>query len=358
MQHTDNTRIDTIRELISPAGLLAEYPMTEAAAQTVHKTRAAIADILDGKDDRLLVVVGPCSIHNVEAALEYADLLKTAREHFADELLLVMRVYFEKPRTTIGWKGLINDPDLNNTFDTNKGIRLARGLLLQLANEGIPAGVEFLDLFTPQFFIDLVSWGAIGARTTESQGHRQMVSGLSCPVGFKNGTGGAIKVAVDAVGAAQHSHSFPLYNKENNSAIFTTTGNDKTHIILRGGTNGPNYDADSVDAATALLENAGQPSHVMIDFSHANSRKQHKEQMEVGRVVAGQVAAGSRAIFGAMIESHLKEGNQKLVAGVTPEYGLSITDACMHWADTEVVLERLAGAVRERRDVAGSDSTG
>lgn len=351
MQHTDNTRIDTIRELISPAGLLAEYPITEAATQTIHNTRAAISDILAGQDDRLLVIVGPCSIHSVEAALEYADLLKAARERFAGELLIVMRVYFEKPRTTVGWKGLINDPDLDDSFDTNKGIRLARGLLLQLAHEGVPAGVEFLDLFTPQFLIDLVSWGAIGARTTESQGHRQMVSGLSCPVGFKNGTGGSIKVAVDAVGAAQHSHSFPLYNKANNSAIFTTTGNDETHIILRGGRNGPNYDADNVAAAVALLEKAGQPGRVMIDLSHANSHKQHKQQIEVGRDVAGQVAAGSHDIFGVMIESNLKEGNQKLVPGVTPEYGLSITDACLHWTDTEAVLERLATAVRERREV-------
>src|SRR5699024_900966 len=317
-------------------------------------TRAAITRILNNADDRLLVVVGPCSIHSVDAALEYARLLNAARQQFGNELLIIMRVYFEKPRTTIGWKGLINDPDLNNTFDTNKGIRLARRLLLQLANEGVPAGVEFLDLFTPQFLIDLVSWGAIGARTTESQGHRQMVSGLSCPVGFKNGTGGSIQVAIDAVGAARHAHSFPLYNKDNNAAIFTTAGNDDTHIILRGGSNGPNFDADSAAAAVALLEKAGLPGHVMIDFSHANSHKQHKEQMDVGRDVAGQIAAGSRAIFGAMIESHLKEGNQKLVPGVEPEYGLSITDACLHWADTETVLERLAVAVRERRDVSGS----
>lgn len=355
MQHTDNTRIDTIRELISPAGLHAEYPISEATAQTVHATRTDIANILSGQDDRLLVVVGPCSIHNVEAALDYADLLQEARSRLAGDLLIVMRVYFEKPRTTIGWKGLINDPDLNNTFDTNKGIRLARGLLLQLANQGVPAGVEFLDLFTPQFLVDLVCWGAIGARTTESQGHRQMASGLSCPVGFKNGTGGSIKVAVDAVGAARHAHSFPGYNKANNSAIFTTTGNDQTHIILRGGRNGPNYDADSVAAAVALLENAGLPGRVMIDCSHANSHKQHKEQITVGRDVAGQIAAGSRHIFGAMIESHLKEGNQKLVPGVEPEYGLSITDACLHWADTEILLQRLASAVRERRDVTGDN---
>jgi len=358
MQHTDNLRINSVRELVTPAELQAEYPITNAAATTVHETRAAIARILNNADDRLLVVVGPCSIHSVDAALEYARLLNAARQQFGNELLIIMRVYFEKPRTMIGWKGLINDPDLNNTFDTNKGIRLARRLLLQLANEGVPAGVEFLDLFTPQFLIDLVSWGAIGARTTESQGHRQMVSGLSCPVGFKNGTGGAIQVAVDAVGAARHSHSFPLYNKDNNAAIFTTSGNDDTHIILRGGRNGPNYDADTVAAAAALLEKAGLPGRVMIDLSHANSRKQHKQQIEVGRDVAGQIAAGSHAIFGTMIESHLKEGKQKLIPGLTPEYGKSITDACLHWADTETVLERLAKAVQERRDLNADDADG
>lgn len=355
MYQTDNLRIAATQELIPAATLLEEFPLSNAASATVYGTRHAIADILDGKDDRLLVVVGPCSIHNVEAALEYSKLLKTARQRFGDELLIVMRVYFEKPRTTIGWKGLINDPDLDDSFKINKGIRLARQLLLQLAEDDIPAGVEFLDLISPQYLADLVSWGAIGARTTESQGHRELASGLSCPVGFKNGTGGSMQVAVDAVGAAQHRHSFLSLTKAGHSAIFGTAGNSETHIILRGGSNGPNYDADSVAAAVALLEKAGLDGRVMIDFSHANSRKQHKKQIEVGRDVAGQIAAGSRAIFGAMIESHLKEGNQKLVPGVTPEYGLSITDACMHWADTEIVLERLAEAVRERRDVGDND---
>lgn len=355
MYETDNLRIAATQELIPAATLLQEFPLSKAASATVYNTRSTIADILDGKDDRILVVVGPCSIHNVEAALEYAQLLTGARERFADELVIVMRVYFEKPRTTIGWKGLINDPDLDDSFKINKGIRLARQLLLQLAENGIPAGVELLDLISPQYMADLVSWGAIGARTTESQGHRELASGLSCPVGFKNGTGGSIKVAVDAVGAARHKHSFLSLTKAGHSAIFGTSGNDQTHIILRGGTNGPNYDADSVAAAVALLEKAHLPGRVMVDFSHANSRKQHKKQIEVGRDVAGQIAAGSRAIFGAMIESHLKEGNQKLVPGVTPEYGLSVTDACLHWADTELVLERLAAAVRERRDLTNHD---
>jgi len=352
---TDNLRIAATQELIPAAELLQEFPLTDSAAGTVSGTRAAITDILRGEDDRLLVVVGPCSIHNVEAALEYGKLLRTARERFAEELVIIMRVYFEKPRTTIGWKGLINDPDLDDSFKINKGIRLARQLLLQLAEDGIPAGVEFLDLISPQYLADLVSWGAIGARTTESQGHRELASGLSCPVGFKNGTGGSIKVAVDAVGAAHHEHSFLSLTKAGRSAIFGTTGNPDTHAILRGGTNGPNYDADSVAAAVALLEKASLPGRVMIDCSHANSRKQHKKQIEVGRDVAGQVAAGSRAIFGVMIESHLKEGNQKLVPGVTPEYGKSITDACLHWADTEVVLESLAEAVKQRRELGNQN---
>src|SRR5699024_1137841 len=348
IRQTDNLRIESLRELISPAELHAEYAITAAASATVHHARTAIGNILQGTDDRLLVVVGPCSIHDVTAALEYAELLRAAQQQFGAELLLVMRVYFEKPRTTIGWKGLINDPDLDNSFDTNKGIRLARGLLLQLADAGVPTGVEFLDLFTPQFLVDLVSWGAIGARTTEDQGHRQMVSGLSCPVGFKNGTGGAMQIAVDAVGAARHSHSFPLYNKDNNSAIFTTTGNDHCHIVLRGGSNGPNYAAGSVAAAVALLEKAGLPGRVMIDFSHANSRKQNNKHVEIGHDVTGQTAAASQASLGAMIESHRKEGNQKLVRGVAAEYGKSITDGCLHWDDTWTALADLAAAVRQR----------
>lgn len=352
MKHeTDNLRITGTQKMISCEDLRKEFPVTEAASSTVHDSRAAIQDIFHGRDDRLLVVVGPCSIHDVDAALDYAKKLKAARDRHAGELLIVMRVYFEKPRTTVGWKGLINDPNMDDSFEINKGIRLARGLLCELANDGIPAGVEFLDLTTPQYLAELVSWGAIGARTTESQGHRELASGLSCPVGFKNGTGGSIKIAVDAVEAAHHPHHFLSLTKPGEWAIFATGGNEDTHVILRGGSNGPNYDADSVAGAVAQLGQSNLPGRVMIDFSHANSRKQHKKQLEVGSDVAGQLSAGSQAIFGVMIESHLKEGNQKLVPGMEPEYGVSITDACLHWEDTEALLEELANAVAERRDV-------
>ncbi len=351
MYQTDNLRIQGVQELNPAQALLDALPVSEAASETVFATRSAIQDILHGRDDRLLVIVGPCSIHDVDAAMEYAARLGNARARYGHDLLIVMRVYFEKPRTTVGWKGLINDPDLDDSFKINKGVRLARELLLALANEGVPAGVEFLDLITPQYLADLVSWGAIGARTTESQGHRELASGLSCPVGFKNGTGGAIRVAVDAVGAARHPHHFLSLTKEGQSAIFATAGNPDAHIILRGGSNGPNYDTNSVAGAVALLEQAGLPGRLMIDCSHANSRKQHKKQLEVGADIAGQIAAGSQAIFGAMIESHLKEGKQKLIPGVTPEYGLSITDACLHWEDTDQLLNELARAVAERRDL-------
>ncbi|MES1937669.1 3-deoxy-7-phosphoheptulonate synthase [Salinisphaera hydrothermalis] len=356
MKHeTDNLRIKGIQELISPDALLAELPVSDTASNTVFETRAAIQKILAGEDDRLVVVVGPCSIHDVDAALEYAEKLKAVRSKYERDLLIVMRVYFEKPRTTVGWKGLINDPDLDDSFKINKGVRLARSLLSQLADAGVPAGVEFLDLITPQYLADLVSWGAIGARTTESQGHRELASGLSCPVGFKNGTGGSIKIAVDAVGAARHPHHFLSLTKEGRSAIFATAGNADSHLILRGGNNGPNYDADSVAGAVAQLAQANLPARVMIDFSHANSRKQHKKQLEVGDDVGGQIAAGSRAIFGVMIESHLHEGNQKLVPGVKPDYGVSITDACLGWDDTDALLGELAHAVAERRGLNGSD---
>ena len=356
MKHeTDNLRIQGIQELVSPETLLTELPVSDAASHTVYEARGAIQNVLAGDDDRLVVVVGPCSIHDVDAALEYADRLAELRERYARDLIIVMRVYFEKPRTTVGWKGLINDPDLDDSFQINKGIRQARKLLSDLADRGMPAGVEFLDLITPQYLADLVAWGAIGARTTESQGHRELASGLSCPVGFKNGTGGSIKIAVDAVGAARHSHHFLSLTKEGQSAIFQTAGNADAHVILRGGANGPNYDADAVAGAIAQLGQADLPGVVMIDFSHANSRKQHKKQLEVGDDVGGQIAAGSRAVFGVMIESHLKEGNQKLVPGMTPEYGVSITDACLGWDDTEKLLGELANAVAERRGLGDSD---
>jgi 3-deoxy-7-phosphoheptulonate synthase len=357
MYETDNLRIKGIKELIAPDALIKELPITEKTSATVYHARREIKDILHGRDDRLLVVAGPCSIHDVEAARAYAEKLAEARRRLSDRLLIVMRVYFEKPRTTVGWKGLINDPDLDDSFHINKGIHLARQLLVDLNQREVPAGVEFLDLITPQYLADLVAWGAIGARTTESQGHRELASGLSCPVGFKNGTGGSIKIAVDAVGAAHHPHHFLSLTKEGHSAIFATAGNEDTHVILRGGSNGPNYDSDSVAAAVALLEQAGLPGKLMIDCSHANSRKQHKKQLEVGRDIAGQIAAGSNAIFGVMIESHLVEGTQKLTPGQPLTYGQSITDACLSWDDTGPLLEELANAVSERRELTTAEAS-
>ncbi len=352
MQETDDLRITGIQELATPKTVIDELPVSAEAAQTVTETRTAIRNVLEGSDDRLLVIVGPCSIHDIKVARDYADKLTELRARYQRDLLIVMRVYFEKPRTTVGWKGLINDPDLDDSFHINKGVRQARQLLLQLAERGIPAGVEFLDLITPQYLADLVSWGAIGARTTESQGHRELASGLSCPVGFKNGTGGAIKVAVDAVGAAHHPHRFLSVTKTGQSAIFSTSGNTDTHIILRGGSNGPNYDADSVAGATAMLQQADLPARLMVDFSHANSRKQPQKQIEVGDDVSGQIIAGSRAVFGVMIESLIYSGKQKLVPGIEPEYGVSITDGCLGFDDTAALLDKLADAVAQRRELS------
>lgn len=353
----DDLNVVSQELLISPADLKRELPMTDKAREVVTQGRETIRNILDRKDPRIFVVIGPCSIHDVDAAMDYAQRLKKLADEVSDTIYVVMRVYFEKPRTTTGWKGLINDPDLDDSFQINKGIRQARKLLADLAERGMPAGVEFLDLITPQYLADLVAWGAIGARTTESQGHRELASGLSCPVGFKNGTGGSIKIAVDAVGAARHSHHFLSLTKEGQSAIFQTAGNADSHVILRGGANGPNFDADAVAGAIAQLGQADLPGYVMIDFSHANSRKQHKKQLEVGDDVGGQIAAGSKAIFGVMIESHLKEGAQKLVPGMAPEYGVSITDACLGWEDTEKLLGDLAHAVSERRGLGDSSDT-
>ncbi|MDN5862217.1 MAG: 3-deoxy-7-phosphoheptulonate synthase [Salinisphaera sp.] len=352
---TDNLRIQGVKELITPEALIDTLPITTAASSTIYESRLQIHEILQGRDDRLLVVVGPCSIHNVDAAKDYAEKLLAARKKHEAELVVVMRVYFEKPRTTVGWKGLINDPDLDGSFHINKGMHLARRLLLDLADMGMPSGVEFLDLISPQYIADLVAWGAIGARTTESQGHRELASGLSCPVGCKNGTGGSIKIAVDAIGAAHNPHHFLSLTKAGTAAIFATRGNQDTHVILRGGNNGPNYDADSVAATVALLEQAGLGGQVMVDFSHANSRKQPRKQLEVGRDVAGQIAAGSQALFGVMIESHLQEGNQSLDAGHPLEYGKSITDACLALADTEPLLAELADAVAQRRELTSAD---
>ena len=345
---TDDTRIHTLHELISPEQLLNDLPIDEALAEHVAASRQAIHHVLHGEDDRLVVVVGPCSIHDPEAAIEYAERLLPLARRLSNDLLIVMRVYFEKPRTTVGWKGLINDPDLDDSFKINKGLHLARKLLVDLNRLGLPTGTEYLDLISPQYLADLVSWGAIGARTTESQTHRELASGLSCPVGFKNATDGDVQVAVDAIGAAQCSHHFLSVTKQGHSAIFETTGNEDCHIILRGGRK-PNYDMFSVDDATALLEKAQLPKHLMIDASHANSRKLPARQVEVARDIATQIRRGNRAIMGVMLESFLVEGRQNVVLGQPLAYGQSITDACMAWDTTELVLEELADAVAARR---------
>jgi len=345
---TDNLRIASLKEVIAPSALHRQLPMTGQAADLITQTRQTIHNILQGEDDRLLAVVGPCSIHDPEAALEYAARLAAISAEFGDQLLLVMRTYFEKPRTTVGWKGLINDPDLDGTFNIDKGLGVARRLLLEINALGVPAGTEYLDPISPQYISDLVSWGAIGARTTESQVHRELVSGLSCPVGLKNGTAGSLKIAIDAIGAVSQPHSFLGVTYEGNAAIFNTRGNRDCHIILRGGVE-PNYSAADVKRAVMELTKVGQLPRVMIDFSHANSHKQYQRQIEVGADVAQQIGGGSRSVFGVMIESHLCAGSQKVVAGQPLTYGQSITDACLGWEDTKPLLEQLANAVEQRR---------
>ncbi|WP_374565150.1 3-deoxy-7-phosphoheptulonate synthase [Ideonella sp.] len=344
----DDVRIGAVRPLISPALLQDDMPMPEAAQSLVETARRELADVLAGRSDRLIAVVGPCSIHDHDQAIEYAKKLKRLADELRGELLVVMRVYFEKPRTTVGWKGYINDPRLDGSFRINEGLRRARALLLDVTELGLPAGTEFLDLLSPQYIADLVSWGAIGARTTESQSHRQLASGLSCPVGFKNGTDGGVKVAADAVVAASASHAFMGMTKMGQAAIFETRGNHDCHVILRGGKQ-PNYSAADVEAACAVLRASGQREQVMIDFSHANSSKQHRKQIEVGADVAAQIAGGERRITGVMIESHLNDGRQDLLPGQALKHGVSITDACLGWADTEPVLRQLAAAVSKRR---------
>jgi 3-deoxy-7-phosphoheptulonate synthase len=345
---TEDLRIREIKEVISPAQMHREIPITESAARTTYETRKAIHEILQGKDDRLLVVIGPCSVHDADAARDYAARLKGQRERLQDDLLIVMRVYFEKPRTTVGWKGLINDPDLDGSFQINKGLRLARKLLLDLNEMGMPAATEYLELVGPQYITDLVGWGAIGARTTESQVHRELASGLSCPVGFKNSTDGGLNIAIDAILAARQPHHFLSLTKGGHSAIFSTTGNEDCHIILRGGRE-TNYDEASVERAASALERVGLPPRLMIDFSHANSRKQHERQLDVGRDVAGQIASGEHRIRGVMVESHLKPGRQDVVPGKPLVYGQSITDACIGWDDSVPLLQELAQAVARRR---------
>ena len=343
MHQTDDLRIARIEELLPPVALLERYPVSERAAETVQQARHDIHAILHDNDPRLLVVIGPCSIHDVKAANEYADRLLPLREKYREQLCIVMRVYFEKPRTTVGWKGLINDPYLDGTFDINFGLRQARRLLLDLNNLGMPASTEFLDMITPQYYADLISWGAIGARTTESQVHRELASGLSCPVGFKNGTDGNLKIAIDAIGAASHPHHFLSVTKAGHSAIVHTAGNPDCHVILRGGKE-PNYSAEHVRDAVAQLTKAGVSPRLMVDCSHANSRKDYTRQMEVAQDVAAQIRNGEQNIMGVMVESHLVEGRQD-----KPEtYGQSITDACIGWDTTEEMLALLADAVRNR----------
>ena len=344
----DDVRIKEIKELAPPAHILREFPATEIAAETTFAARQAIHRILHGADGRLLVVIGPCSIHDHDAALEYARRLQGERGRFEADLLILMRVYFEKPRTTVGWKGLINDPNLDGSFRINEGLRLARQLLYEINELGLPCATEFLDAITPQYTADLISWGAIGARTTESQVHRELASGLSCPVGFKNGTDGNVKIAVDAIRAAASPHHFLSVTKAGHSAIVSTNGNEDCHVILRGG-KAPNYDAASVDAACKELGASGLAARVMIDFSHANCSKQFQRQVDVAREVGEQIADGDDRIFGVMVESHLKPGRQDLLPGKALEYGLSITDACLGWEDSMSVLDILADAVRRRR---------
>ena len=345
--NTDDLRIQKTNELIPPEQLIGEIAVSDEAAETVSVARQTIHRILTGEDPRLLVIVGPCSIHDPDAARDYAARLKEAAARHAQNLFIVMRVYFEKPRTTVGWKGLINDPDLNNTFQINKGLHLARQLLLDLADMGLPAGTEYLDLISPQYYADLISWGAIGARTTESQTHRELSSGLSCPVGFKNATDGDIQIAIDAIKSASQPHHFLSVPKQGGSAIFQTTGNEDCHIILRGGKH-PNYDMFSVDDASAMLTGAGLPARIMIDASHANSRKIPARQIDVASDIATQGARGSRAIFGGRLESNLVEGRQNVVAGQPLTYGQSITDPCINWIDTEGVLAELSQAAAQR----------
>jgi 3-deoxy-7-phosphoheptulonate synthase len=344
----DDVRIAAVRPLVTPALLQEELPVPAPVQELVERTRESIAAILKGRDDRLLVVVGPCSIHDHDEAMEYAQRLKAAADAHAGELLVVMRIYFEKPRTTVGWKGYINDPRLDGSFRINEGLRRARRLLLDIAGLGLAPGTEFLDLLSPQYIADLIAWAAIGARTTESQSHRQLASGLSCPVGFKNGTDGGVKVAADALVAASVSHAFMGMTKMGQTAIFETRGNPDTHVILRGG-KAPNHDAAGVDEACALLERSGLRPQVMVDCSHANSGKDHRRQVAVAEGLAARIAAGDRRIVGLMIESHLEEGRQDLKPGVALQRGVSITDACLGWTQTEPVLATLAAAVRGRR---------
>ena len=350
-QHnTDDIRIDEIRQLLPPSLLLSELPILESSAQLINSTRSDIDNVLNGLSDKLLVVVGPCSIHDQKAAIEYADHVRKWISKYSNDLLIVMRVYFEKPRTTVGWKGLINDPSLDNSFDINNGLKIARSLLSEINEMGVPAGTEFLDAISPQYYADLISWGAIGARTTESQIHRELASGLSMPIGFKNGTGGSIKIAVDGIKAASQPHHFLSVTKQGVSGIVKTRGNKSCHIILRGSSNGPNCDSDSVNETSKLLKDNDLPGQLMVDCSHGNSLKDYKRQVSVAENLSEQISNGSKDIASVMIESNLVEGNQKISSNLSDlVYGQSVTDSCVGLEDTEKILSMFADAVQKRR---------
>jgi len=350
--NTDDVRIRELKELTPPSHLIREFPCDEASSNLIYNARTSMHRILHGMEDRLIVIIGPCSIHDPKAALEYAKRLSAQRERFAGELEIVMRVYFEKPRTTVGWKGLINDPHMDGSFKINDGLRMARELLFDINRLGVPAGTEYLDMISPQYIADLVSWGAIGARTTESQVHRELASGLSCPVGFKNGTDGNVKIAVDAMKAASQPHHFLSVTKGGHSAIVSTTGNEDCHIILRGGKQ-PNYDAASVDAACTEIAKSGLAARLMVDASHANSEKKHQNQIPVCANIANQIAEGEQRIVGVMVESHMIAGRQDHIPGTPLTYGQSVTDACINWEDSVEVLEILAASVEQRRLLRG-----
>ncbi len=344
---TDDVRIQALKPLVPPAILMEELPLTDKASETVSKARRETAACIHGKDKRLVVIAGPCSIHDPVAAKEYAEKLKEQADRFSDELLIIMRVYFEKPRTSIGWKGLINDPFIDGTFQINKGLHIARELLVYLADMGLPAGCEFLDTIMPQFIADLVSWGAIGARTTESQVHRELASGMSCPIGFKNATNGNIQIAADAIEAAKYPHHFLSVTKQSVAAIVATKGNNNCHVILRGSDSGPNYDSESIQNTVSQLQKQNHPERVMIDCSHGNSRKKPENQPKVASEIAAMLATGNSPIFGVMLESNLIAGNQKVIPGKELTYGQSITDGCINWDDTVTTLETLAAAIKQ-----------
>ncbi|HIB97963.1 MAG TPA: 3-deoxy-7-phosphoheptulonate synthase [Candidatus Thioglobus sp.] len=346
--NTNNLRITSSAPIMVPNELMEMFPLSDSGSASIFQARETIANIISGQDKRLMVIVGPCSIHDPQAARDYAKKLADLKETLKEDLFIVMRVYFEKPRTTIGWKGLINDPDLNESFDIDKGLKTARHLLADIADLGMPVAVEYLDLITPQYISDLISWGAIGARTTESQSHRELASALSCPVGFKNGTTGSLRVAIDAIKSACSPHHLLSVNKEGGVSHYTSSGNESTHIILRGGADGPNYSKKHVESASEQLLADGLNHRVMVDFSHANSEKQFKNQLKVGSDVAEQIASGSQKIFGVMIESNINEGNQPVGPLESLKYGVSITDSCINWEDTETLLKTLAQSVRTK----------